>query len=185
MPRARRGPASPRPIDVLVVCTGNLCRAPMIATLLQYALPGRVIRSAGTHAVSGSAWHPSTIDVLTEAGYHAQGTAHRLRKAHVRNAKFILTAEGMHRGVVVGMDDSAAERTYTLIEAARLLREVPSRPGVGPDALALHLALALRMRPDEFDDDLADPILGDLDKFRACLAAVRTALDVIVPPLAD
>ena len=185
MPRARRAPASPRPIDVLVVCTGNLCRSPMIATLLQYALPGKQIRSVGTHAVSGSAWHPSTIDVLTEAGYHAQGTAHRLRKSHVRNAKLILTAEGMHRGVVVGMDDTAADRTYTLLEAARLLGEVPSRPGVGANALALHLALALRMRPDEFDDDLADPILGDLDDFRACLAAVRTALDVIVPPLAD
>jgi protein-tyrosine phosphatase len=185
MTRARRAPATPRRIDVLVVCTGNLCRSPMVATMLSYALPGRVIVSAGTHARTGQAWHPSTIDVLREAGYHARGSAHGLRKTHVRNARLILTAEGMHRGVVVGLDETAADRTYTLLEAARLLRDVPARPAIGAAPLALHLALALRLRPAEFDDDLEDPLLGDIDDFRRCLRIARDAVEQLLPALAD
>ena len=184
MPRARRNVTSEaRRTDVLVVCTGNLCRSPMIQTVLTYALPGRVIRSAGTAAPVGQLWHPLTLEVLTEAGYHVTGKAHQLRRQHVRDAKLILTAEGAHRGVVVGMDESAADRTYTLIEASRLLREVPAKPGLGAGALALHLALALRMHPHEFDDDLADPLLGTGDDFRACLRAVREAVHPVLPAL--
>jgi protein-tyrosine phosphatase len=185
MTRARRAPASSRRIDVLVVCTGNLCRSPMIATMLSYALPGRVIRSAGTHAPAGQPWHPLTFEVLAEAGYHVRGKAVQLRKAHVRDAKLILPAQGMHRGVVAGMDDAAADRTYTLLEAARLLHDVPARAGIGPAPLALHLALALRMRPHEYDDDLADPLLGELADFRACLRRARKAVEVLLPALED
>ena len=181
MPRARRNATTDaRRIDVLVVCTGNLCRSPMIQTVMSYALPGRVIRSAGTAAPNGQEWHPLTTEVLAEHGYHVSGTAHRLRKQHVRDAKLILTAEGAHRGIVVGMDESAADRTYTLLEAERLLREVPARPGLGAASLALHLALALRMHPHEYDDDLPDPIAGTKEDFRACLRTVRYALEPIV-----
>jgi protein-tyrosine phosphatase len=185
MTRARRAPTSTRRIDVLVVCTGNLCRSPMIATMMSYALPGLTVRSAGTRAPAGQPWHPLTFEVLAEAGYHVRGRAVQLRKAHVRDAKLILTAEAAHRGVVAALDDSAADRTYTLIEAARLLRDVPARNGIGPAPLALHLALALRMRPAEFDDDLADPLLGELADFRACLRRARNAVDVLLPALAD
>ena len=184
MPRARRNATSDgRRVDVLVVCTGNLCRSPMIQTVLSYALPGVVVRSAGTAAPAGQEWHPLTVEVLTEAGYHVKGKAHRLRKQHVRDAKLILTAEGAHRGVVVGMDESAADRTYTLLEASRLLREVPARDDIGAGALALHLALALRMHPHEYDDDLADPLLGKKDDFRECLRVVRYALAPVVAAL--
>jgi len=157
----------------------------MIATMLSYALPGLVIRSAGTHAAVGQPWHPLTFEVLAESGYHVRGRAVQLRKPHVRDAKLILTAEAMHRGVVAAMDDSARDRTYTLIEAARLLRDVPARDGIGPAPLALHLALALRMRPAEFNDDLADPLLGELSDFRACLRRARRAVDGLLPALGD
>lgn len=181
MPRARRHTTTDaRRIDVLVVCTGNLCRSPMMQSVLSYALPGRVIRSAGTAAPSGQEWHPLTTEVLAESGYHVSGQAHRLKKQHVRDAKLILTAEGAHRGYVVGLDDSAADRTYTMLEAERLLREVPARPGIGAAALALHLALALRLHPHEYDDDLPDPLLGTKDDFRTCLRTVRYALGPII-----
>ncbi|MDT4937620.1 MAG: low molecular weight protein-tyrosine phosphatase [Pseudonocardiales bacterium] len=186
MTRARRtASARARRIDVLVVCTGNLCRSPIIATMLSYALPGQVIRSAGTNAPIGQPWHPLAIESLADAGYHVKGKAHQVRKPHVRDAKLILTAEGAHRGFVVGLDEWAADRTYTLLEAARLLADVPARSGIGSSALALHLALALRMRPNEFDDDLADPLLGTIDDFRHCLRVARSAVEQLLPALRD
>jgi protein-tyrosine phosphatase len=184
MPRARRNATSDgRRIDVLVVCTGNLCRSPMMQAVLSYALPGLVVRSAGTAAPAGQSWHPLTLEVLSDAGYHVSGKAHRLRKQLVRDAKLILTAEGAHRGVVVGLDESAADRTYTLLEAARLLREFPARPDIGAAALALHLALTLRLHPDEYNDDLADPLLGEKVDFEECLRAVRYAIKPILTAL--
>ncbi|MDT4940078.1 MAG: Low molecular weight phosphotyrosine protein phosphatase, partial [Pseudonocardiales bacterium] len=44
------------PIDVLVVCTGNMCRSPMIASMLSAAVPSLVVRSAGTGAPKGLPW---------------------------------------------------------------------------------------------------------------------------------
>jgi protein-tyrosine phosphatase len=168
------------PIDVLVVCTGNLCRSPIIATLLSAAVPSLTVRSAGTAAPAGRPWHPLAIDALAEAGHHASGTAHRLKAAEVAAASLILTAEGAHRAVVVELDPSAEDRTFTLLEAARLLGASPAPDGIEPAGLAQHLATALRDDPSEHDDDLPDPILGDLNGFRLCRDRVRSALIPLV-----
>jgi protein-tyrosine phosphatase len=164
------------PIDVLVVCTGNLCRSPIIATLLSAAVPSLTVRSAGTAAPAGRPWHPLAIDALAEAGHHASGTAHRLKAAEVAAASLILTAEGAHRAVVVELDPSAEDRTFTLLEAARLLGASPAPEGSGPTHLAQHLAAALRTDTSEHDDDLPDPILGNLDDFRACRRVIDRSL---------
>lgn len=171
-------------IDVLVVCTGNLCRSPMIATLLSASAPSLTVRSAGTAAPRGEPWHPLAVEALAEEGHDAStGRANRLRARDVRAAKLILTAEGIHRAAVLEMDSGAEERTFTLLEAARLLRLAPAQDGLGAQRLAEHLAAALRHHPEEHDDDLADPILGDLDDFRTCRATIKRTVDMITPAL--
>jgi len=172
------------PVDVLVVCTGNLCRSPIIETMLRAKAPELSVISRGTHAPRGGpSWHPWAIEVLDELGYKATGTAQRLRAADVKAASLILTAEGMHRGVVVRHDPTAAERTYTLLEAARLLRRAPVPPGFGIPKLIEHLDISLKAYPMEHNDDLADPIFGTLNDFRWCREVVEDCLEVIVPAI--
>ena len=172
------------PIDVLVVCTGNLCRSPMIETMLRDRAPELAVHSRGTHAPRGMpAWHPWAVEVLDEIGLKASGTAQRLRGADVKSAELILTAEGMHRGIVVRHDPSAVERTYTLREVARLLRRAPVPPGFGMPKLIEHLDMTVKAFPMEHDDDLADPLLGTIDDFRSCRDVIEDCLQVIVPAI--
>lgn len=170
-------------MDVLVVCTGNLCRSPMIATLLQAAVPSLTVRSAGTAAPLMRPWHPLAMQALAEVGQVAEGRAHRLRRGDVMSATFLLTAEGMHRALAVRLDPSAEDRAFTLLEAARLLRVAPAAAGIGPEALAAHLAAALRANPAEHGDDLADPIFGDIRQFRKTREEIEAALAELVPAL--
>jgi protein-tyrosine phosphatase len=183
---ARRWRRTVEPVDVLVVCTGNLCRSPIIDTLLSAAVPSVTVRSAGTAAPFARPWHPLAVEALAEVGQDASaGRAHRLQRADVVAAKLVLTAEGVHRAVAVQLDPTAEDRCFTLLEAARLLRTAPAADGLGAAGLAAHLAVALRNHPAEHDDDLPDPIFGDLDDFRACRDRVSAVLDVLAPALAE
>jgi protein-tyrosine phosphatase len=164
------------PVDVLVVCTGNLCRSPIMQTLVAAAAPSITVRSAGTSAPRGHAWHPLAMEVLAEAGHEVSGQARRLSKSDVSGAALILTAEGLHRGRVVQLDATAEERCFTLLEAARLLQLAPAPRGIGAEALAAHLAAALRDNPLEHDDDLPDPIAGTIENFRGCRNRVAKAV---------
>lgn len=170
-------------IDVLVVCTGNLCRSPIMAALLAAAAPELTVRSAGTHATRGVGWHPLAVQALAESGLPASGTSRRLRPSDVRNAALILTAESMHRAVAIRMEPSAAERTFPLLQAERLVAQEPAPPGSGPAALAAHLRALLASAEPLRADDLPDPLLGTLDDFRQCRDTVQHAIARLVPAL--
>jgi protein-tyrosine phosphatase len=178
-PKRRRG----EPVDVLVVCTGNLCRSPMIATLLAASVPSLTVTSAGTGPPLFRPWHPLTVEALAEIGHVVEGRPRRLHRSDVAAAKLILTAEGAHRAAAVRLDPSAEDRAFTLLEAARLLKLAPAPSGLGPEKLAAHLAAALRANPAEHHDDLADPILGDIEQFRVTRQQVQAALGDLVPAL--
>lgn len=172
------------PVDVLCVCTGNLCRSPMIETLLSTSVPTLAVASAGTAAPEGRAWHPLSLQALAEAGCRVSGAARRLRARDVAGAALIITAEAAHRGVVVGLDPGAENRCFTLLEAQRLLQLTPVERPIGAKALAVHLAAALREHPLEYDDDLPDPIEGTINDFRSCLERVADAVKTLSPALA-
>jgi protein-tyrosine phosphatase len=178
-----KGRRSAAPVDVLVVCTGNLCRSPMIATLLSAAAPSLTVASAGTAAPFMRPWHPLAVESLAELGLVVTGRARKLRRADVASATLVLTAEGAHRAMAVRLDPSAEDRAFTLLEAARLLRLAPAAAGIGPEPLAAHLAAALRANPSEHDDDLGDPLLGDINQFRRTRDEIQAALGAVVPAL--
>lgn len=169
---------------VLAVCTGNLCRSPMIAALLAAGAPGLAVGSAGTAAARGTPWHPLAVQVLAELGTDLTGSARRLEQGDVAATPLILTAERAHIARVVHFDAAAEARTFTLLQAARLLRLEPAAGNIGPEALADHLAATLREYPHRHDDDLADPILGEIEDFRVCRARIENALPGILRALA-
>lgn len=114
--------------DLLVVCTGNICRSPVGAALLAQALPGHRIASAGLGALVG---HPAdaTAAWLAEAD-GLDLSAHRARQIDaemVRQADLILVmSEGQRLAL--------AERfPFVTGKTMRFGRWLPSDAGTGAD----------------------------------------------------
>ena len=168
---------SPRPVRILTVCTGNICRSPVAERLLQAGLdqvqPGTfVVRSAGTRAMVGDPIQPSSADIIRTYGGTPDGFAARqLTQKILRESDLVLAMTAKHRGEVMQMDASLLKRTFTLREFARMLkvleqrdadtpasspasdtpsfwRELPGRAASGASA---------RCRTDAADNDVVDP----------------------------
>lgn len=144
--------------SVLFVCTGNTCRSPLAAGLLQQlaakklGLPagqlesaGFVVRSAGIAAFPGDA--PSPPACLAAAEYGAEISAHRSTPV---NPELLYAAT----------DVIAMTAGHAAVLAYRF-------PGVGP-------APRLLCGPGE---DLPDPFGSDLTIYRACAAVIAVRLE--------
>lgn len=64
--------------NILVLCTGNICRSPIAEALLKAALPARQVHSAGIGAMVGWPADPHSVSLCTEAGVTLD--AHRARQ---------------------------------------------------------------------------------------------------------
>jgi protein-tyrosine phosphatase len=104
-------------MNVLLVCTGNTCRSPMGAAILE-ALAGERgvrVRSAGTGAVAGLAASPEAQRVAERNGLSL--AAHRsapLTPDLVEWADHVLAMEAHHKRIVEQM--GAAEKVTLLSE---------------------------------------------------------------------
>lgn len=136
------------PLRVLFVCTGNTCRSPMAAALVNgQGAAGVLADSAGLFALDGAPISPEAVTVLCEAGVAATGEndypAHRAKQP---------SAELLAR----------VDRIYPMSEghAMQLLMRYPE------------YATKLCRLPIE----ITDPYGGGLDAYRLCLAQLRMAL---------
>lgn len=92
--------------NILVVCTGNICRSPMAAGMLKKNLPERlagkvIVSSAGTHALHGNMAQPHAIAVMR--GFDIDISGHRARQLSgtmVRSSDLILVMERFHLKLV-------------------------------------------------------------------------------------
>ena len=93
-------------IEIATICTGNICRSPLAALLLQTRLAGRDVRvtSAGTR---GMADHPMTPEAqqlaLARGVGAADAAAHRARfltEQHLGSADLVLAMAREHRRAV-------------------------------------------------------------------------------------
>ena len=166
---------------VLLVCTGNLCRSVAAEQIMRAVLPTRSVElmSAGTHARAGRPGHPLTLQVLADAGLTP--TAHeaqRLVPEAVSVADLVLTATREHRLAVVEADPTAAPRTFTVLEFARLVSTAGSRPASLVD-LRERAAVARAAAPATSDDDLVDPVDGGYDDHARMVATLLPAVRTI------
>lgn len=183
--RARRRSRSSRTSDILVVCTGNVCRSPFIATLVRAQRPGIIVTSAGTGALVSELPTQPVRDRLAARGVSVADLprAQQLTRDLVRSTRLILTATRQHRAFVVAMDPSAAPRTLTLKELARILADSPNTRGL--DAiLGLAAEHVARGEVVDYDDDLDDPYGLDVAAYDRMASDVDEALAVILPALA-
>jgi protein-tyrosine phosphatase len=151
--------------NILVVCTGNICRSPMAEGMLKKNLPERLagkvmISSAGTHALHGNMAQPHAIAVMQ--GFDIDIRSHRARRLSgslVRSADLILVMEKVH------------------------LRLVRMRSMLSPVKVRMLTAYEVNGKPY----DVADPMGGSITAYEAsaaiihnCVKGVYAYLDTII-----
>ncbi|MFJ3380044.1 low molecular weight phosphatase family protein [Curtobacterium sp. NPDC090217] len=179
-------------VRVLFVCSGNICRSPLGAQVLEARLgsvaSSYVIESAGTIAQDDMAMDGAAAAQSVRLG--GDPSAHRSRyltESIAAGADLVLTAERSHRADVVRLAPRAAKRAFTIKQFARVL------DGLEPSDLAdVHSPQALvervaRLRgtvappADPADDDVDDPYR----RSEATHARVADELDRALTLIAD
>lgn len=188
--------------SVLVVCTGNVCRSPLAAQLLDAKLassgvPVRVT-SAGTRALVGQPMTPEAAALSLEYGGNPRlHRAQQLSRQLVENADLILTATRDHRGEVVSLSPAASRHTFTLAQFARIVGSLgalahntplvaDAEPDSPRDALRSFVSAAAASRGISpppvraIDDDIEDPYRRSEKVYRRAGRAIDEAVTTIV-----
>jgi protein-tyrosine phosphatase len=157
--------ARTRPFSILAVCTGNICRSPLIEHLLRDALttaPGPAtfeVRSAGVRGWDGAPMDPPAAAELRRLGGDPSGFRGRSFSAALgERADLILTATADHRRLVLQEVPQALRRTFTLLEFAHLVTavgDVAEAAGNPPGLVSRAAAQRGAARLDAYD--LGDP----------------------------
>lgn len=163
---------------ILTVCTGNIHRSALAATLLEtwrsWYLPAQTaslirVHSAGFAAPVGS---PMGEHVrLVAAALGGDGTAHRatqLTDEMIASADLVLVASRRQRDEALARVPSALRTTFTMREAGRICEALP--PASPADLASLRSVVALMAdhrgeHADPGSDDVIDPQGRDLDAF--------------------
>lgn len=115
----------PAPPHVLVVCTANVCRSPVVERLLPRYLAAVGIdvtaTSAGTHG-GRNVVHPDTVAAASDIGVDlADHWSRRLtrRLLDAEGADLVVAMAREHVYQLIAIDESAWPRTFTLPELVR------------------------------------------------------------------
>lgn len=170
--------------SILTLCTGNICRSPVAQAVLSTALVGTGIsvNSAGTHAAVDAAASPEAISYIrtaldVEFDHHAR----RLNRGYLTRSDLVLTMTIDQRRWVASEEPRALRRTFTMVELAQIVSELP--PGERFEDLRAfaHSCAQLRTRfpVSAKEQDIADPYGGPADGYIRSFTEVHAAAGVI------
>jgi protein-tyrosine phosphatase len=178
---------------VLFVCTGNICRSPLGERLLESRLDNSVpirVMSAGTAAVVGMGIDAPSALALADLGVAGDGhVAQQLTAGHITEADLILTAESVHRSVVLRVDPLAFRKTFTMREFGRLggasppLIEPPTMERLRSRVAEVAGQRGLVDAPAAGDDEIADPFGAPFQIARLTATNISVAVDAVVAAL--
>ncbi len=153
-------------MKILVVCSGNICRSPMVAQYLRHraaesVLDHLLVDSAGTLGIEDQPAAPEAIEALRDIGLDLSG--HRSK----------------------GIAETDLLSSDALIAMSRLhLESLATRFPRGPSERWLLRAFQSGPRPDARARDLQDPIGKPVSAYRECFHIIRPCVDHLVHYLA-
>ena len=185
---------------ILAVCTGNLCRSPVVERLLRLGLNSRwpsasaalPIASAGTAAALGLPIPLSFAARLESMGAETATFAPRqVTPDMVAGAELVIAATRAHRATLVEMHPRAVHYTFTLRELARLAAAAPPDDQAPIEPLArlrsfVASAASARgsgMPGDPTEDDVRDPFGGNDARYAAVWETLCDATSEILNAL--
>lgn len=195
-------PDAPRPnargsaSTLLVVCTANIARSPLVAALLRMhadarGLRGRlVVDSAGVHARDGDTAAEFTREIARMWGLDLDD--HRSKPVGedlLATAALVVTMSERQRDLLGARGPGLAGRCYTLPELTRLITEVPAEAITPvPDQRLVDVTRwAQRQRPrsarPERREDVADPYGLDWNAYATMANTVADLVERIAPAL--
>lgn len=184
-------------IEILTVCTGNVCRSPLAALLLRARLADLDVEvgSAGVRALTGSPLTPETARLAAGYGVDAAAAAghrgRRLTEAQLKSPDLVLAMDRTHRRAVVELSPRSLRSTFTLREFARLaqgltdaeIRDAVAGAGDPHERLRLALVRVSAQRgsvdpvPEPDADDVPDPYRRERAVYERSGALVASAVD--------
>ncbi len=102
-------------MNILMLCTGNICRSPMAEGLLRQSLPVHELFSAGICAQEGAPADPLAVELMWQLGVDI--SAHRARPLGswmMREADLVLTMERAQQRFVQRRYPSVAAKVECL-----------------------------------------------------------------------
>ncbi|MFJ6653835.1 low molecular weight phosphatase family protein [Microbacterium sp. NPDC091313] len=192
--------ASPT-IEILTVCTGNVCRSPLAEQLLRARLrPLDVaVSSAGTKALIDKPMEPDAAHLAAQLGIDpADSAAHRgrwLSEKELRSPDLVLALTREHRRDIVELSPARIRSVFTAREFERLSRDLSdaeiraTADAAGSDPHARVRAVVellgsrrgqLEQPADPADDDVVDPYRRSWETYQRSAAELLPAIAEIV-----
>lgn len=187
--------ASDPTVRILTVCTGNICRSPLAAQLLNSRLApvGVEVASAGTHGLVDEPMTPDAARLAAELGIaEADSAAHRARwlnETHLDDVDLVLAMTREHRAAAVTLAPARTRAAFTVREFERLaegvddaaVRAAAAAAGADPHARVRAALALLSVRRGEVDPP-ADPTDDDvIDPFRRSWETYQLSAQQLVP----
>lgn len=122
-------------MNILTVCTGNICRSPMAEGILKKAFEHyqkAKISSAGTHALDGNSASEFAVVAALENGIDISGhTARKLNIENINASRIILCMETSHVESVLSLAPALYSRVFNLADFSdnRSIKEIPDPYG--------------------------------------------------------
>lgn len=166
-------------MQLLFVCTGNICRSPIAERLAlrqgqQFEISNFQVSSAGTHAVIGHSMHREAARVLERLGGDASAFAARQLTAKIAsNANLVLAMTRAHRDAVLELAPNKLHRTFALAEASLLASNFSA--GRAADLSGLRPQLVAQDVPD-----VPDPIGQDAEVFERVGRQIADLLPAVI-----
>lgn len=138
-------------MNILFVCTGNICRSPLAERMLHKRVSELgmdvVVSSAGTRALNGKPMHPESRRVLGEYGIDPGNfTSRMLTESLTASSDIVLGMTREHRAVARQLAPIRWRRMFALREIA------------GMSVASGHRGSATTIDPTDGSLDIEDPI---------------------------
>lgn len=179
--------------DVLLVCTGNICRSP-IAEALVSSRVGRSVHVASAGLLSEGIAPPlEAVEAMREFGIDISAhLSRRVNEEMLDRADVVIGMAREHVREVTVISRSTWPKAFTLKELVRRGREVGSRSAKETleewlERVSVGREYAMLLG-DSQDDDVEDPIGGSFEQFlytaRQIDALVNELIGLAWPPMA-